>query len=122
MSSGIVNLKSAFSRIEEHWRPRIAANVNEYVVKIVKLQGEFLWHKHDETDEMFLVHKGEMTIRFRDRDVPLRAGELYVIPRGVEHITMADDECEAILFEPGGTRNTGNVVHSEKTALTEPSA
>jgi mannose-6-phosphate isomerase-like protein (cupin superfamily) len=116
-----VHLESAFAGFHEHWRPRIAAAVNDYVVKLVKFQGEFVWHKHDDTDELFLVHKGSMIVRFRDRDVPLKAGELFVIPRGVEHITVAHEECEALLFEPGGTRNTGDVVDAEKTAHNEPS-
>ena len=116
----VVNLDQAFARIKEHWRPRIAGSVNDYVIKIVKFQGEFVWHKHDDTDELFLVHKGRMTIRFRDRDVLLNAGELFVIPRGVEHITLAENECEALLFEPGGTRNTGDVLDESKTAVAEP--
>jgi mannose-6-phosphate isomerase-like protein (cupin superfamily) len=120
MNGSVVNLEQAFEQFSEHWRPRIAGTVNEYVVKIVKFQGEFVWHKHDDTDELFLVHKGSMTIRFRDRDVPLRAGEMFIIPRGVEHITMAEEECEALLFEPGGTRNTGDVEDAEKTAVVEP--
>jgi mannose-6-phosphate isomerase-like protein (cupin superfamily) len=86
----------------------------------VKFQGEFVWHKHDNTEEMFLVHKGAMTIRFRDREVVLNAGEYFIVPRGVEHITLADEECEAILFEQAGTRNTGDAEHSALTAHQEP--
>jgi mannose-6-phosphate isomerase-like protein (cupin superfamily) len=121
MNGGAVNLDQAFGRINEHWRPRIAGTVNGYAVKLVKFQGEFVWHKHDDTDELFLVHKGEMTIRFRDRDVRLCAGEMFVIPRGVEHITLAEAECEAVLFESAGTRNTGDVEDAGKTAAVEPS-
>lgn len=113
-------LATAFATFSDHWRPHIAARVNNYVVKLVKFQGEFVWHAHDGTDELFLVHKGEMTIRFRDRDVTVRAGELFVIPRGVEHITLATAECEAILLEPDGTRNTGGVDDAGKTATVEP--
>lgn len=120
MNNRVVNLDAAFDTFHEHWRPRIAGILNDYVVKLVKFQGEFVWHKHDDTDEMFLVHKGEMVIRFRDRDVPLRAGEMFIIPRGVEHITVAEAECEALLFEPAGTRNTGDVEDNEKTARQEP--
>jgi mannose-6-phosphate isomerase-like protein (cupin superfamily) len=120
MNGSVINLEQAFGQFNEHWRPRIAGTVNDYVVKIVKFQGEFVWHKHDDTDELFLVHKGTMTIRFRDRDVPLRPGEMFIIPRGVEHITVAEEECEALLFEPGGTRNTGDVEDAEKTAVAEP--
>ena len=116
----VVNLDWAFAQFTEHWRPRIAGSVNDYVVKLVKFRGEFVWHKHDDTDELFLVHKGQMTIRFRDRDVRLSAGEMFVIPRGVEHITLAEEECEALLFEPGGTRNTGDVEDAGKTAVVEP--
>jgi mannose-6-phosphate isomerase-like protein (cupin superfamily) len=115
-----INLQQAFSRIHDHWRPRIAGTLNDYVIKLVKFQGEFVWHKHDDTDEMFLVHKGAMIIRFRDREVPLQAGEMAIIPRGVEHITIAHEECEALLFEPAGTRNTGDVIDDLKTARTEP--
>jgi mannose-6-phosphate isomerase-like protein (cupin superfamily) len=115
-----VNLAQAFSTFNEHWRPRIAGTLNDYVIKIVKFQGEFVWHKHDDTDELFLVHKGEMIVRFRDRDVPLKAGEFFVIPKGVEHITVAENECEALLIELAGTRNTGDVDDPEKTAPIEP--
>lgn len=103
-----------------HWRPHIAAAVNDYVIKVVKFQGEFVWHRHNDTDEMFLVHKGEMVLKFRDREVPLRAGDLFVIPAGVEHMTAAEFECEALLFEKAGTRNTGGVVDAVKTAGDEP--
>ena len=116
-----VNLAEAFASFDEHWRPRNAGFVNGQVIKLVKFQGEFVWHKHDDTDEMFLVHKGAMTIRFRDRDVSLHAGEFFIIPRGIEHITLADSECEAILFEQAGTRNTGDVEDTAKTATEEPS-
>jgi mannose-6-phosphate isomerase-like protein (cupin superfamily) len=120
MYGQVINLRQAFAGISEHWRPRIAGRVNGYVVKLVKFQGEFVWHRHEETDELFLVHKGEMTIRFRDREVHLGAGEMYVIPRGEEHITVAETECEALLFEPDGTRNTGDVEDAAKTAPAEP--
>jgi mannose-6-phosphate isomerase-like protein (cupin superfamily) len=122
MNHAPLNLAAAFAAIREHWRPRIAAELNGSVVKIVKFQGEFVWHTHADTDELFLVHKGAMTIRFRDRDVRLQAGELFVIPRGVEHITVADEECEALLFEAAGTRNTGDVVDETRTATVEPPA
>ena len=122
MNHAPLNLAAAFAAIHEHWRPRIAAECNGSVVKIVKFQGEFVWHTHADTDELFLVHKGAMTIRFRDRDVRLQAGELFVIPRGVEHITVADEECEALLFEAAGTRNTGDVVDESRTAPVEPPA
>ncbi len=115
-----VNLAAAFASFEEHWRPRTAGFINGQVVKLVKFQGEFVWHRHDDTEEMFLVHKGAMTIRFRDREVLLKAGELFIVPRGIEHITLADEECEAILFEQAGTRNTGDIEDPALTAHREP--
>jgi len=115
-----INLEEAFASFDEHWRPRTAGFVNGQVVKLVKFQGEFVWHKHDDTDEMFLVHKGAMTIRFRDGETTLRSGEFCVIPRGVEHITAAAEECEAVLFEQAGTRNTGDAIDAQKTAAEEP--
>ena len=110
-----VNLDDAFASFAEQWSPRIAARVNEdYSLKIGKVEGEFVWHKHDETDELFMVHKGKLTIRFRDGDVTLEAGELLVVPRGVEHCPVADMEAEILLLEPTETRNTGDV-ESERT-------
>lgn len=114
-----MNLDAAFATFSEHWRPRIAAEVNDCVVKLVKFQGEFVWHSHPDTEELFLVHKGRMTIRFRDSEIHLSPGDFYVIPRGVEHITIAEEECHALLIEKAGTRNTGDV-EDAKTALEEP--
>ena len=104
----VVNLEDKFARIRDLWSPRILAQLNDYQVKAVKLLGEFVWHKHDETDEMFLVTKGRLTIRFRDRDVTLGAGELLVVPKGIEHMPVAKEECELLLIEPAGTPNTGD--------------
>ena len=104
----VVNLEDKFGRISEHWSPRILAQLNDYHVKAVKLQGEFVWHKHDETDELFLVTKGSLMIRFRDREVTLGPGELVVVPRGIEHLPVAEEECEVLLIEPAGTPNTGD--------------
>lgn len=115
-----VNLAQAFASFDEHWRPRTAGFMNGQVIKLVKFQGEFIWHRHDDTDEMFLVHKGSMTVRFRDRDVVLKAGEFFIVPRGMEHITLADEECEAVLFEQAGTLNTGDASDSALTAHEEP--
>jgi len=108
MENGVVNLTDKFSRINEHWSPRIVAAVNNFHIKLVKLQGEFVWHKHDETDEMFFVSKGQLTIRLRERDVVLGEGDLFVVPRGVEHCPVAEGECEVLLIEPAGTVNTGD--------------
>ena len=104
----VVNLEDKFGRIGERWSPKIIAALNDYHVKAVKLEGEFVWHKHDDTDELFLVTKGSLTIRFRDRAITLGPGELVVVPKGVEHLPVADQECEVLLIEPAGTLNTGD--------------
>ena len=111
-----INLLMKFDRITEQWQPRVVAEMNDYQFKLVKIEGEFVWHKHEDTDEVFLVVAGEMQIGFRDRDVTLRAGELFVVPRGVEHITRAASECHAMLIEPRGVLNTGDNARSERTA------
>lgn len=117
----VVNLAEAFGRIDDHWRPRIGGKLNDYVVKLVKFKGDFVWHTHSDTDELFLVHKGRMTVRFREgKDVSLSAGEFFIVPRGLEHITVAEEECEVLVIEPDGTRNTGNVLDAARTALEEP--
>ena len=104
----VVNLEDKFGRIGEQWSPKILAQLNDYHVKAVKLQGEFVWHKHDETDELFLVTKGSLVIRFRDRELTLGPGELVVVPKGIEHLPVAEEECEVLLIEPAGTPNTGD--------------
>jgi mannose-6-phosphate isomerase-like protein (cupin superfamily) len=104
----VVNLEKKFGRFDEHWSPKILARLNDYHVKAAKLRGEFIWHKHDDTDELFLVTKGTLLLRFRDRDVTLGPGELLVVPKGVEHLPIAEDECEVLLVEPAGTLNTGD--------------
>jgi mannose-6-phosphate isomerase-like protein (cupin superfamily) len=110
-----INLDEKFSQFDEHWAPKIIARLNDLHVKAVKLQGAFVWHAHADTDEMFMVHKGELTIQLRDGEVLLRAGELCVVPRGVEHRPVADGECEVLLIEPAGTVNTGDA-GGERTA------
>jgi mannose-6-phosphate isomerase-like protein (cupin superfamily) len=114
-----VNLDAKFAKFTEHWQPKIIAQLNDLHIKAVKLQGEFLWHSHPETDELFFVHKGVLTIRLRDRDVVLKPGEMFVVPRGVEHMPVANEECEMLLIEPAGTPNTGNA-GGDRTALVEP--
>lgn len=109
-----VNLSDKFRLFDEHWSPKIAGEVNDSYVKLVKLQGDFVWHKHDEEDEMFLVVKGSITIRLRDGDVRLGEGEFVIIPRGVEHMPVADEEAHVLLFEPKTVLNTGDV-HNERT-------
>lgn len=106
--SSAINLDERFSRFSEQWSPKVIARLNDCDVKIVRLHGEFVWHTHDDTDELFLVLDGELTIQLRDGDVVLRAGELYVVPRGVEHCPRADSEVRAMLLEPAGVVNTGD--------------
>ena len=116
---GRFGLDAAFAAVKEHWRPRTLATLNGQEVKAVKLKGSFPWHSHADVDEMFLVWKGEILLEFRDRTVPLRAGEAFVVPRGVEHRPVAAREAQVLLFEPEGVRNTGNV---EDPVFTAPSA
>ncbi|MBM3787973.1 MAG: cupin domain-containing protein [Acidobacteria bacterium] len=110
------SLDEMFSRITEHWRPKVVAELNGQEVKLVKFQGEFPWHHHDREDEMFLVWRGGMRVEFRDHTVELRAGEFCVVPRGMEHRTCADEEAAVLVFEPAGTRNTGDIVDEQFTA------
>jgi mannose-6-phosphate isomerase-like protein (cupin superfamily) len=103
-----INLADKLAILTEHWSPRVVAELNDYQFKLVKLQGEFVWHDHADTDEAFLVLDGEMEIGFRDRTITLRTGELFVVPKGVEHITRAARECSALIIEPRGVVNTGD--------------
>jgi mannose-6-phosphate isomerase-like protein (cupin superfamily) len=109
-----VSLADAFSRIDDHWKPRIAAELNGQHVKLVKFKGPFVWHHHDDEDELFLVLRGSFRMELRDRTIDLTAGEFLVVPRGVEHRPVADDEVDVLLFEPVSTLNTGNV-RNERT-------
>ena len=109
-----VNVKEKFGLFEDRWSPKVIGEVNDSYVKAVKLQGEFVWHHHDDEDELFLVVKGSMVIRLRDRDIRLEEGEFVVIPRGVEHMPVAEEEAHVLLLEPKSTLNTGNVT-SERT-------
>ena len=104
-----INLREKIARIAEHWSPHIIAELNGQQVKLVKLKGEFVWHHHDAEDELFLVLEGRLTMHFRDRVVSLDEGECIVVPRGVEHRPVAEEEVHVLLFEPTGTLNTGNV-------------
>ena len=103
-----VNLAEKFSRIDDHWNPRIAGELNGQHVKLVKFRGAFVWHHHEHEDELFLVVRGSFRMEFRDRSIDLRAGEFLIVPRGVEHRPVADEEVEVLLFEPAGTSNTGS--------------
>ena len=107
MASEAINLAQKLATFSDHWSPRVVAEMNDYQFKVVKFQGEFVWHDHKDTDEVFLVLSGEMEIGFRDRTVAVRAGEIFVVPKGVEHITRATRECHALLVEPQGVVNTG---------------
>lgn len=110
----VVNLERKFAGFSEHWSPRVAAELNGQMVKLVKLKGEFVWHHHEHEDELFLVHKGRLRIRLREGEVSIGPGEFYVVPKGVEHLPIADEECEVILLEPATVLNTGNV-RNERT-------
>jgi mannose-6-phosphate isomerase-like protein (cupin superfamily) len=103
-----INFRDKFAKIDGYWSPRIVARMNDYHLKLAKIQGEFVWHNHAETDEVFIVLDGEMAIEFRDGTVTLRAGEMYVVPKGVEHKPNAIHECHVLLIEPAGTINTGD--------------
>ena len=111
-----VNLAANLAGITEHWRPKVVGRLNGQEVKLAKFQGEFVWHRHPDADELFLGLVGSFRVEFRDRAVTLEPGELVVVPRGVEHRTVAEREASALLFEPAGTRNTGDVVHPRLTA------
>jgi mannose-6-phosphate isomerase-like protein (cupin superfamily) len=113
-----VNLAEKLALFSEHFSPKIVGHLNDYKLEVVKVKGEFVWHSHEETDDFFLVLKGRLTIQLRDRDVELSAGELFVVPRGVEHCPRADEEAHVLLIEPTGTVNTGDV-RSELTAREE---
>ncbi len=109
-----VNLAEKFSLFTDHWSPKIVGELNDSYVKVVKLKGEFVWHHHEKEDELFLVVKGKLLIRLRDRDLWLQEGEFVIIPKGVEHLPVAEEEAHVLLLEPKTTLNTGNV-RSERT-------
>ena len=103
-----INLQEKLAQFSDHWAPKIIARMNDYHFKLVKFQGDFTWHHHDKTDEVFLVIEGEMTIAFRDGSVDLKASEMFVVPKGKEHKPYAEKECQVVLLEPAGTVNTGD--------------
>lgn len=113
-----ISLAEKFSQFSEHWRPKIAADLNGQEVRLVKIQGTFPWHNHADGDEMFLVWRGRFRLEFRDGSAELGPGEFMVVPRGVDHRPVADEEAEIILFVPAGIRNTGNLVDEVFTAPT----
>jgi len=104
-----VNTAQKFALINEYWKPHIAGELNDSYVKLVKLKGEFLWHKHDAEDEMFFVTKGRLRVKLRQKEISLNEGEFVIIPKGVEHMPVADSEVHVILVEPRSTLNTGDV-------------
>jgi mannose-6-phosphate isomerase-like protein (cupin superfamily) len=110
-----ISLHEKLAKFSDFWSPKIIAKMNDYHFKVVNVQGEFVWHDHPETDEVFLVLKGRLDILLRDGKVSLNEGEMYVVPKGVEHKPVSSEECHILLLEPAGTVNTGDVV-SEKTA------
>jgi len=110
----VINLAAKLAQFTDQWNPRIVAELNGQHVKLARLQGEFVWHHHEAEDELFLVLRGTLRMQFRDREVAIKPGECIVVPRGVEHRPVADDEVHVLLFEPASTLNTGNV-RSERT-------
>jgi len=110
----VVNLEDKFRQITEYWQPRIAGELNDSYVKLAKLKGEFVWHLHENEDELFLVAQGRLCIKLRDGDLWLEAGELVIIPKGIEHCPVAEEEVQVLLLEPKSTLNTGNV-RNERT-------
>jgi mannose-6-phosphate isomerase-like protein (cupin superfamily) len=109
-----IDIDQKFSLFTEHWSPKVIGKINNYLVKIGKLQGDFVWHTHDETDELFLVNKGVLRVDLREGPVYVKKGQMFIVSKGIEHRTHADEECELIMFEPETTLNTGNV-KGEKT-------
>jgi len=109
MSKNQINFQEKFTKITEQWTPRVIAQMNDNQFKIARIQGEFVWHKHEETDEVFIIIEGTMNLELRDRTVNLQEGEMYVVPKGVEHKPVAENECKILMIETQGTTNTGNV-------------
>jgi len=113
-----INFKEKLAKITDHWSPRVIAELNDYQFKLAKIQGDFIWHSHPETDEAFIVLEGSLVIEFRDGRAELSPGEMFVVPRGVEHKPIAEHECSLLLVEPKGTLNTGDA-GGERTAAQE---
>jgi mannose-6-phosphate isomerase-like protein (cupin superfamily) len=114
-----VNVGEKFSQFQDHWSPKVIGELNDSYVKAVKVQGQFVWHHHDHEDEMFLVVKGLLRMKFRDREERIGAGEFIIVPRGVEHLPIADEEVHMLLFEPKTTLNTGNLTNERTVAELE---
>ena len=116
MSSEKINLKEKLSKFSDHWSPKVIAEMNDYQFKLVKIKGDFVWHNHGDTDEFFLVIEGEMKIEFKDETVILKEGEMFVVPKGVEHKPYAEEECKIMIVEPRGVINTGDVESNLKAS------
>ena len=116
----VVDIADKLALFSDHWSPKVVARLNDYEIKLVKLKGEFVWHTHDDTDELFLVIAGHLTIQLRDGDITLGPGQLYVVPRGVEHCPITDGDVSAMLIEPAGVTNTGSA-GGERTATQDTS-
>ena len=114
-----VNIAEKFSQFNEMWSPKIVGEINDSYVKAVKFIGEFVWHHHDNEDEMFLVVKGKLRMKFRDHEELVGPGEFIIVPRGVEHLPISDEETQVLLFEPRSTLNTGNVINERTLAQLE---
>ena len=111
-----VNLVQKFSKFQDYWSPKVVGDINDSYVKLVKLKGEFVWHQHEREDELFLVIKGRLLIKLRDQDIFLEEGEFVIIPRGVEHLPIAEEEAHVLLLEPKTTLNTGNIENERTVA------
>lgn len=103
-----INLKEKLSKFSDHWSPKVIAEMNDYQFKLVKIQGEFVWHNHEDTDETFIVIEGEMKIEFENETLELNEGDMFVVPKGIEHKPWAENECKVMIIEPRGVLNTGN--------------
>jgi mannose-6-phosphate isomerase-like protein (cupin superfamily) len=103
-----INLKEKLSKFSDHWSPKVIAEMNDYQFKLVKIQGEFVWHNHDDTDETFIVIEGEMKIEFENETLELKEGDMFVVPKGIEHKPWAENECKVMIIEPRGVLNTGS--------------
>jgi mannose-6-phosphate isomerase-like protein (cupin superfamily) len=119
MNEQAVSLEAALGRVQEQWSPKVIARFDDYYLKVAKVQGSLAWHAHEHEDEVFLVLKGTLTIEMKDKAVVLRPGELYVVPKGVQHNPVADEECELVLIERASTLHTGDVVTDRTRSLAE---
>ena len=116
MASEKINLKEKLAKFSDYWSPRVIAEMNDYQFKLVKIKGDFVWHNHEDTDEFFLVIEGEMKIEFEDETVVLKEGEMFIVPKGVQHKPYAEEECKIMIVEPRGVTNTGDAESNLKAA------